>query len=82
MSLPPKNTKKNSIYFKNGNIECSEIAELISVYNSPRVLRNNRIFEETFHITNYALNKPITRCLRLSNRISPKINFNISKDKF
>ena len=38
-----------------GNIKCSAIGERVAIYDPPRVLRNNGIFEETLHKTNYAL---------------------------
>lgn len=65
-----------------GNINCSEINELIKLYEPPRELRCNRIFEESLHRTNYALNEPISRCLKLCNNIAPTLNFNVSKDNF
>lgn len=65
-----------------GNINCAEINELMTVYEPPRVLRCNRIFEESLHRTNYALNEPIARCLKLCNNIAPTLNFNVSKDIF
>ena len=62
-----------------GQVACPEITDVVYLYNPPRELKRNRIFDDIFHRTNYTLNEPITRCLKFCNDISSIINFNVNK---
>lgn len=68
----------------NSNIDCPDILSKI-FFNTPcRNLRHNNQFFIHIHRSDFALNNPITRALRLFNNLPPEITveFNISKEHF
>ena len=74
----------------NGNIDCSNLLELIPLYVPPRTLRYIDTFNIPVHRTNYALNGVLTRTfiflnninLDLQKKSNSFIEFCTTKDKF
>lgn len=64
-------------------ISCSDLLSLMPLYAPARVLRNrDELFYSAPHRTNYGLNEPITRSLRLFNMICNEIDLDIKRDLF
>lgn len=53
-----------------GFVDCPDLLRLISFHIPPRILRNNCIFYDPVHRTNYSSNELVSRALREFNRIS------------
>lgn len=58
-----------------GRIICSELLERISLHVLVRPLRNNIIFNEEFHHTEYGKFKPLNRLCLLANQYVDRVDF-------
>lgn len=65
-----------------GDIDCSELLSFIQIHAPSRSLRSYLPFHLDTHSTNYALNEPLRKSMRLFNSFSTLIDFTLPKDKF
>lgn len=66
------------------HIKCPPLLHLIDLHSPSRVLRDQLLFYEQFHRTNYSRNEPLSRCIREANSICFEVDFfsNCSRDTF
>lgn len=63
-----------------GNIDCPSLLDMISINVNHRNLRSIPFFRIDRHRTDYGLNEPVSRMLRMANNFPDIVDFNRTKD--
>lgn len=61
----------------NGNIDCSQLLDLMTFHVPNRSLRNSKLFSASFHRTEYGLNQTFSRLLRSHNDLESVLDIDL-----